>query len=207
MRLLRVTHLRPLAEFGRKITPTKADPKRSPRSRATWKREPLTVGNIDAAVERAREALKDNPDLITQLERTGHERALIYKTLVLTGLRKGELASLTVGQVDFGGPVAYAILNAADEKNRRGSNIPLRADLAAELALWLGERLGELQDQARRSGKPIPARLPACTPLLKIPSGLTRILDRNRGMIPNLPPGHLLIQVPRTPRTTADVSA
>jgi len=31
------------------------------------------------------------------LELLGRERALIYKTLVLTGLRKGELASLTVG--------------------------------------------------------------------------------------------------------------
>ena len=71
--------------------------------------------------------LKDNPDLIARLERTGHQRALIYKTLVLTGLRKGELASLTVGQLEFGGPVAYAILNAADEKNRQGSDIPLTA--------------------------------------------------------------------------------
>ncbi len=133
-RLLRVARLRPLAEFGRKITQTQADPQRRPRSRATWKREPLTVENIDAAVERAREALKDNPDLIARRERTGYERALIYKTLVLTGLRKGELASLTVGQLDFAGPVAYAILNAADEKNRQGSNIPLRADVATELS-------------------------------------------------------------------------
>ncbi len=179
MRLLKVARLRPLAEFGRKITPTKAEPKRSPRSRATWKREPLTAENIDAAVERAHEALKDNPDLIARLERSGHERALRYKTLVLTGLRKGELASLTVGQLDFGGPVAYAILNAADEKNRQGSSIPLRADVATELSLWLEERLGELQEQARKSEKPIPARLPGSAPLFHIPSGLSRILDRD----------------------------
>ena len=179
MRLLTVARLRPLGEYGREITATKADTKRPPRSRATWKREPLTIENIDAAVERAREALKDNPDLIVQLERTGRERALTYKTLVLTGLRKGELASLTVGQLDFGGRVAYAVLNAADEKNRQGSNIPLRADVATELFLWLEERLGELQEEARKSRKPIPARLPASTPLFHIPSGLTRILDRD----------------------------
>ncbi len=179
MRLLKIARMRPLAEFGREITPTKADPKRPPKSRATWKREPLTVENIDAAVERARVALKNNPDLIARRERTGRERALMYKTLVLTGLRKGELASLTVGQLDFGSPVAYAVLNAADEKNRQGSNIPLRADVATELSWWLGERLGELQKQARKSGKPIPARLPASTPLFHIPSGLTRILDRD----------------------------
>ncbi len=87
--------------------------------------------------------------------------------------------SFTVGQLEFGGPVAYAILNAADEKNRQGSNIPLRADVAAELSSWLGERLNELQDEARNCGKPIPARLPASTPLFYIPSGLTRILDRD----------------------------
>lgn len=84
----------------------------------------------------------------------------MYKTLVLTGLRKGELASLTVGQLDFGGPVAYAILNAADEKNCHGSNIPLRADVATELSSWLRDRLNEFRDEACNSGKPIPARLP-----------------------------------------------
>ena len=130
-------------------------------------------------MERGREALKENPDLIARRERTGYERTLIYKTFVLTGLRKGELASLTVGQLDFSGPVAYAILNAADEKNRQGSNTPLRADVATELASWLGERLGTLQEQARKRGQPIPARLPASPPLIHIPSGLTRILDRD----------------------------
>ena len=179
IRLLTVARLRPLAEFGREITATKADRGRPPRSRATWKRESLTFDNIDAAVERAREALKDNPDLIARLERTGHERALTYKTLALTGLRKGELASLTVGQLDFGGPVACAILKAADEKNRQGSNIPLRADVATELSLWLEERLSGLQEEARRSRTPIPARLPASTPLFHAPSGLSRILDRD----------------------------
>jgi len=179
MRLLKVARLRPLAEYGREVIYVETDPKRSRRSRATWKREPLTVENIDAAVEQARDALKHNPDLIADLERTGHERALIYKTLVLTGLRKGELASLTVGQLDLDGPVAYAILNPADEKNRQGSNIPLRADVATELTSWLEERLREMQNAAHKMGKPTPARLPASTPLLRIPSGLTRILDRD----------------------------
>ena len=43
-------------------------------------------------------------DVRAQLEWIGRERALIYKALVLTGLRKGELASLTVGQLDLDGP-------------------------------------------------------------------------------------------------------
>ena len=36
---------------------------------------------------------------LERLDLLGRERALIYKTLVLTGLRKGELASLTVAHL------------------------------------------------------------------------------------------------------------
>lgn len=179
MRLLRIARLRPLAEYGRKISRNDADPTQSRRSRATWKREPLTYDDIDGAVARAREALADNPELIAELERTGQERALTYKMLVLTGLRKNELASLTVAQLDLDGPVAYAILNAADEKNRNGSNIPIRADLAQELSTWLAQRLDDLREEARKRGAPIPVRLPPSTPLLRIPAGLTRIFDRD----------------------------
>ncbi|MBI1826508.1 MAG: hypothetical protein HYR83_08990 [Planctomycetes bacterium] len=75
MRLLKVVRLRPLAEYGREITPKETNGKRSPRSRATWKREPLNFENLDDAVERARVALKENPGLMDQLERIGHERA------------------------------------------------------------------------------------------------------------------------------------
>ena len=114
-----------------------------------------------------------------RLDRTGRERALIYKTLVLTGLRKGELASVTVGQIDFDGPVPYLILEDKDEKNRQGSEIPLRADLAGELRAWLDEKLVVLQDDARRRGDPIPAQLAPGTKMLDVPDGLIRIFDRD----------------------------
>ena len=179
MRLLKIARLRPLAERGRKTVAKNDNSDRPAGSRATWKRELLNADNIEAATNRARETLQHNPDLIDQLECTGRERVLIYKTLVLTGLRKGELASLTAGQLDFGGPVAYAILHAADEKNRQGSNIPIRADLADELSIWCEGRLSDLQEQARISGKPIPVRLPPSTPLFNVPSGLIRIFDRD----------------------------
>ena len=77
-----------------------------------------------------------------RLEWLGWERALIYKTLVLTGLRQGELASLTVGQVVLDADPPYVVLDAADEKNRQGSTIPLRADLAADLREWLAAKAG-----------------------------------------------------------------
>ncbi len=93
--------------------------------------------------------------LVARLEALGRERALIYKTLVLTGLRKGELASLTVGQVTLADPVPHLVLDAADEKNREGSTIPLRADLAADLRAWLAEKAKTSQEAASE-----PATLP-----------------------------------------------
>src|SRR4029077_10332719 len=73
---------------------------------------------------------KVRPGVRERLELLGRERALIYKTLVLTGLRKGELASLTVAQLHLAGEVPFASLDAADEKSREGNSVPLRADLA-----------------------------------------------------------------------------
>jgi integrase len=139
-----------------------------------------------------------------RLERLGQERALIYKTLVLTGLRKGELASLTVGQLVIDGPMPCLVLYAADEKNRDGSTLPLRADLAADLRQWLADKAKAAQDvpavafdpKHRKPGtRPqgeavglgghvlrLPAAgptLPPDTPIFTVPAGLVRILDRD----------------------------
>ena len=114
-----------------------------------------------------------------KLQRLGRERSLLYKTYLLTGLRKSELASLTVGQLELDGPVAYAILNAADEKNGSGSEIPLRKDLVGDLRQWLADKLETLQEEARRLGESIPVRLPLDTPVFYVPTGLIRILDRD----------------------------
>jgi len=114
-----------------------------------------------------------------RLEWVGRERALIYKTLVLTGLRKRELASLTVGQLYLDGQVAYAVLNAADEKNREGSEIAIRKDLAGDLKEWLFAKLGRLQSDCKRLGEPIPARLPTKTMIFNVPTGLVKIMNRD----------------------------
>jgi integrase len=217
LRLLHVTRLRPLAELGRSKVAHTDRGNRPKHTRATWNRAPLTFDDLDAAVARARQALADNPSLLADLERRGRERALIYRTLALTGLRKGELASITVGQVELGPrdqppgqdrqhyvppgqafqpyvppgqdrqpyiPPAqafqpYVVLHAADEKNRKGSDIPLRLDLAAALREWLDEKLARVQDECSEWGEPIPARLPADTRLFDMPTGLTRIFDRD----------------------------
>ena len=66
------------------------------------------------------------------------ESAYLYAE---TRRRAAELASLTVATLELDGPVAYAILDAANEKNRQGSEIPLRGDLVGDLKRWLGEKL------------------------------------------------------------------
>ncbi|MGH8311499.1 MAG: tyrosine-type recombinase/integrase, partial [Steroidobacteraceae bacterium] len=76
------------------------------------------------------------PETVAKLERLGHERALVYRTLVLTGLRLGELAAIRVCDVESN----HIVLDAKHEKNRQGSAIPLRPDLAADLRAWIGER-------------------------------------------------------------------
>jgi integrase len=114
-----------------------------------------------------------------RLELLGRERALVYKTFLLTGLRRGELASVTVGQLHLDGPVAFLALNAGDEKSREGNDIPLRDDLAADLRAWVADKLRRLQEGACQAGEPIPARLPPDTLLFTVPVELVKILNRD----------------------------
>ncbi len=122
------------------------------------------------------------PEVKERLRLLGRERALIYKTLVLTGLRKGELASLTVGQLHLDEAVPFAALDAADEKNRQGNEIPLRDDLASDLRQWLSDKLARLQGDARAHGEPIPSRLPPDLPAFTVPDKLSKILNRDLRM-------------------------
>lgn len=139
VQLMLVVRWRPLAEYGREVVMIE-QPHGQPPKRTSWKRAPLTFKGLRESVERAGIALADNPGLIDELDRLGRERALIVKTLALTGLRQGELASLTVGQLVLDSSMPYLVLNAADEKNGEGSEIPLRVDLAENLSTWAGDR-------------------------------------------------------------------
>ena len=176
--LLQVARLRPLAEYGRTTSRQENEESEAncnPQKRSKWTKAVLTLDTMSAVAERARERLADNPEFVEKLERLGRERALIYKTLVLTGLRRNELASLTVGQLELDGAMPFVVLDAADEKNRQGSTIPLRADLANDLRDWLSDtpkpstlrlRDGTGTDDSKR-------------PLFTVPAGLVRILDRD----------------------------
>jgi len=116
--LLYVARWRPLAEYGREIIrPDNQDGSK----RSNWSKAPLTYDTLDDAVAQAQSRLANNPEFAAKLDHRGRERALVYRALVLTGLRRGELASLTVGSLELDTPTPFAVLAAGDEKNGQGS--------------------------------------------------------------------------------------
>lgn len=82
------------------------------------------------------------PETRAAIERIGLEHSLIYKTLVYTGLRRGELEALEVRHLTLSGPRPCLVLPASATKNRRVANLPIRADLAEDLKRWI-ERTGK----------------------------------------------------------------
>ena len=137
-RLLTIAELRPLAEYGRPVEPKPDAFRRGKRN--TWRRGELTPDNLDECVARARANLKSkNATLLDRLVRAGRERALIYRTLILTGLRRGELAALTWGDLSLDTSSAWLTVRASIAKNRKEDSVPIRADLAAELRAWRTE--------------------------------------------------------------------
>ncbi len=129
-----------------------------------------------------------HPNVVQRLELLGRERALIYKTLVLTGLRRGELASLTIGQLHLEGTHPYVELAAADEKNRQGSQIPIRGDLAEDLMYWVSQKRErykyenhnpQLDDCPPAEGRAQSDGFSLASRLFNVPVGLVRILDRD----------------------------
>jgi len=173
-RLLAVARLRPVAEHGR-ATVRVVDDTRPAKSRATWTKAELTFDTVVAAAERGRTRLR--PDVVERLEHDGRERALLYAVLVTTGLRKGELAALTVGDVLLDEARPVIVLRGADAKNGQRAMLPLRADVADELRAWIDDKA----EAAGRQGAGVTGFVPplADAPLFNVPTGLIRILDRD----------------------------
>jgi integrase len=173
-RLLTVARLRPVAQFGRP-TLRIIDDARPAKSRATWKRAELTFDTIADAAERGRARMR--PEAAAQFDRLGRERALIYRVLVTTGLRRGELAALTVGDVLLDDARPAIMLRGADAKNGKRATLPLRADVAAELATWIDEKAEAVCRQ--RVGVAGVVGAVDDVPLFDVPDKLVRILDRD----------------------------
>ena len=166
-KLLYVARWRPLAEYGRETVPLAPN---DSSKRSKWKKAPITLDTLEGSVKLARQRLMDNPDFARKLDQRGRERALVYRTLVLTGLRRGELASLTVGAIALDETSPYAILAAGDEKNRKGSEIPLRADLVAELREWIADKRKAFSGSSDEFSQ---------QPLFSVPASLLKVLNRD----------------------------
>lgn len=97
--------------------------RRRPLEDALLIRRGARVGQLGAAIE---------PERVAELIAVGNQRALIYRTMVLTGLRLNEITTLSNNSFSFGN-VPFIRLDVANEKNRDGNSIPLRSDRASEL--------------------------------------------------------------------------
>ena len=172
-RLLTVARLRPVAQFGRDVV--KRDAPVPGKRRATWARAELTLDTLVDAAERGRARMR--PEAAEQFDRLGRERALMYRVLVTTGLRRGELAALTVGDVLLDDDRPAIVLRGADAKNGKRATLPLRADVAAELRAWVDEKAEAVcRQRVGVAGVTLP---PADEPLFDVPAKLVRILDRD----------------------------
>jgi integrase len=118
------------------------------------------------------------PARAERLGRLGRERALSYRVLFFTGLRRGELRALRIRDLFLDGPNPFIRLPAAAEKSRRGADLPLRPDLVGEIRAALGERLREAQESARERGT-IRARLDPADRAFVAPVGFLRVLERD----------------------------
>jgi len=135
------------------------------------KRRPLTEDEIarllKAAQERPlRDALtirrgKNKGKLLAKvsaserrrLQRVGQCRALVYKFMMLTGLRRSEAASVTVGVLCLGEDAPYVHVEGKHAKSGRAATLPLRGDLADDL----GKHIARL---AEGNGEVVPPDTP-----------------------------------------------
>lgn len=96
-------------------------------------RRALTV----AELRRLLETTANGPE---RLGMSGAARAMFYRLAVQSGLRLGELASLTWSGLDLDASTPTVTIAAAYAKNRRADTLPLKARTAAMLAAWRDAR-------------------------------------------------------------------
>jgi len=97
-----------------------------------------------------------SPATLERLRWLGETRAMAYWTAAATGLRWGELRSVTLGACRLDADPPHLILEARHEKARRGATLPVPESLAAALRDYIAERrarvLGHSRGLAGHSG-------------------------------------------------------
>ena len=174
-RLLFVARWRPIAEYGRPVVAkTGEDLPSDPQSRKTWSLMPLDYESIRDAVDAARCKLGGNAAFLDELDRRGRERALVYKVAVLTGLRRGEIESLTLAHLLLEETTPVLRMQAKDTKNREAIDVPLRGDLVEDLRQWIATKRNAAT-VVRMNEK----RKAIDEPLFHVPKQLVKCLDRD----------------------------
>jgi len=90
-----------------------------------------------AEVRRLIEAAADGPGVLGM---TGPERAMLYRLGVETGLRAGELRSLTAASFDLDGQRPQVTVEAAHSKHRQKDVIELRPNTARDVRAFLARK-------------------------------------------------------------------
>jgi len=149
---------------------------------ATERRPLLEAMTVRRGKNRGKPVANVKPEVREKLQLLGRERRLIYLTLLGTGLRKSELKSISIAQVNLESDQPFIDLDAGDEKNRDGAFLPLRADLAAELREWIAERHSELQGEShtlRFDPSDGVDTMLSDQPLFRVPDALDKIMNKD----------------------------
>ena len=91
------------------------------------------------AAKRGTELFGRDRDGIIAWRMTGGDRAMLYRLAVETGLRVGELRSLTPSSFDLDAEVPTVSVLAAYSKHRRDDTLPLLGSTAAQLGEYMME--------------------------------------------------------------------
>jgi integrase/recombinase XerD len=102
---------------------------------------PIRRPATDAEVRRILDAAKAGGDIYGL---TGKQRHYLYRVALGTGFRASELASLHPFAFKLKGKLPHIVLAAADAKNDKAAEQPIRPELAAELARWLRGQSGRV---------------------------------------------------------------
>jgi integrase len=77
----------------------------------------------------------------TRFGMTGMERAMLYSLAIQTGLRSGEIRSLTRGKLHLTSNPPFVMADAGATKNKRAARQYIQPELARELQLHVGRKL------------------------------------------------------------------
>jgi integrase len=94
-------------------------------------RRALTAAEVAKLIQAARKST----DKVQRY--TGEQRARIYELAYMTGLRRGELGSLTPRSFDLAAKTPTLTVEAAFSKHRKKDTLPLHPELAAKVREWI----------------------------------------------------------------------